>query len=206
MDQTEERYPYHKTFNIEGGDFIHAGSISSQVKRILKEEGFPNDLIRRMSIATFEAEMNVICYARWGILTLLVSSDFLKVVVDDEGAGIKDVNQAMREGFSTADERIRELGFGAGMGLSNIKKVTDEMVLTSEVNCGTHLEFMVNVNPVRNPCHCDSKPGEALNPALRGGTPYGAEPGINLKCNPAKGGTAEQQGIISNGVKDGAGR
>jgi anti-sigma regulatory factor (Ser/Thr protein kinase) len=195
MDQTEERYPYHKTFNIEGGDFIHAGSISSQVKRILKEEGFPNDLIRRMSIATFEAEMNVICYARWGILTLLVSSDFLKIVVDDEGVGIKDVNQAMREGFSTADERIRELGFGAGMGLSNIKKVTDEMVLTSVVNQGTHLEFMVNVNPVRNPSRCDSKPGEALNPA-----------GINLKCNPAKGGTAEQQGIISNGVKDGAGR
>lgn len=98
-----------------------------------------------MSIATFEAEMNVICYARHGTLTLFVSPDFLKVVVDDEGAGINDVKQAMREGFSTANEKIRELGFGAGMGLSNIKNVTDEMVLTSEVSRGTHLEFMVNV-------------------------------------------------------------
>ena len=186
MDQTEERYPFHKTFHIEGGNFIHAGSISSQVKRILKEEGFPKNVIRRMSIATFEAEMNVICYARWGILTLVVFPDFIKVAVDDEGAGIHDVDQAMREGFSTASEKIRELGFGAGMGLSNIKKVTDEMVLTSVVNQGTHLEFMVNVHPVRNSC-------EALNPA-----------GINLKCNPATGGTAEQHGIISNGVKDGA--
>lgn len=151
MEQIEERYPFHRAFNIEGGDFVHAGSISSQVKRILKEEGFPNPVIRRMAIATFEAEMNVICYARWGILTLLVSSDFLKVVVDDEGVGIQDVNQAMKEGFSTANEKIRELGFGAGMGLSNIKKVTDEMVLTSVVNQGTHLEFMINLNAGSSP-------------------------------------------------------
>ncbi|OGP78929.1 MAG: hypothetical protein A2V86_17520 [Deltaproteobacteria bacterium RBG_16_49_23] len=186
MDQTERATPFHKIFRIEGGNFTHAGSISSRVKRVLKEAGFQSKVIRRMSIATFEAEMNVICYARHGTLTLFVFPDFLKVVVDDEGVGIKDVHQAMREGFSTADEKIRELGFGAGMGLSNIKNVTDKMVLTSEVNRGTHLEFMVNVHPVRNSC-------EALNPA-----------GINLKCNPATGGTAEQHGIISNGVKDGA--
>jgi anti-sigma regulatory factor (Ser/Thr protein kinase) len=145
MDQTEEKYPFYETFQIEGGNFTHAGSISSKIKRILKQEGFPNQVIRRMAIATFEAEMNVICYARWGTLNLLVSTDFLKVVVDDEGVGIRDVNQAMKEGFSTATERIRELGFGAGMGLSNIKKVTDEMVLTSVVNQGTHLEFKINV-------------------------------------------------------------
>lgn len=145
MDQTEEKYPFYETFHIEGGNFTHAGSISSKIKRILKQEGFPNPIIRRMAIATFEAEMNVICYARWGILNLLVSTDFLKVVVDDEGAGIRDVIQAMKEGFSTASERIRELGFGAGMGLSNIKKVTDEMVLTSVVNQGTHLEFTIHV-------------------------------------------------------------
>ncbi len=145
MDQTERKTPFHKIFHIEGGNFTHAGSISSQVKRVLKDVGFHKQVIRRMSIATFEAEMNVICYARHGTLTLFVSPDFLKVVVDDEGAGINDVKQAMREGFSTANEKIRELGFGAGMGLSNIKKVTDEMVLTSVVNQGTHLEFMVNV-------------------------------------------------------------
>ncbi len=145
MEQTEERYPFHESFRIEGGNFKHAGSVSSQVKRILKGERFPNDVIRRVSIATFEAEMNVICYAHWGILTLLVFVDFIKVAVDDEGPGIPDVNQAMMEGFSTANEKIRELGFGAGMGLSNIKKVSDEMVLTSVVNQGTHLEFTVRV-------------------------------------------------------------
>jgi len=145
MDQTERKTPFRKIFRIEGGNFTHAGAISSQVKRILKEAGFQSKVIRRMSIATFEAEMNVICYARHGTLTLSVSPDFLKVVVDDEGAGINDVNQAMREGFSTADDKIRELGFGAGMGLSNIENVTDEMVLTSVVGRGTHLEFMIEV-------------------------------------------------------------
>ncbi len=145
MEQIEERYPFYKTFHIEGGNFLNAGSISSQVKRILKEEGFPNHVVRRISIATFEAEMNVICYARWGILNLVVFPDFIKVAIDDEGVGIPDVELAMKEGFSTADERIRELGFGAGMGLSNIKKVTDGMLLTSVVNQGTHLEFVVHV-------------------------------------------------------------
>ncbi len=145
MEQTEERYPFHETFQIEGGNFKHAGSVSSQVKRILKGERFPNEIVRRVAIATFEAEMNVICYAHWGVLNLLVFSDFIKVTVDDEGPGIHDVELAMREGYSTANEKIRELGFGAGMGLSNIKKATDEMVLTSVVNQGTHLEFMVKV-------------------------------------------------------------
>jgi anti-sigma regulatory factor (Ser/Thr protein kinase) len=145
MEQTEERYPFHETFRIEGGDFKRAGSVSSLVKRTLKGERFPNEVIRRVAIATFEAEMNVICYAHWGILTLIVFSDFIKVAVDDEGPGIHDVDQAMMEGFSTATEKIRELGFGAGMGLSNIKKVTDQMVLTSVVNQGTHLEFMVKI-------------------------------------------------------------
>jgi anti-sigma regulatory factor (Ser/Thr protein kinase) len=87
--------------------------------------------------------MNVICYADRGDLSLLITPSFLKVVVKDEGIGIPDVNLAMREGYSTADERIRELGFGAGMGLSNIKKNTDEMILTSESGQGTHLEFII---------------------------------------------------------------
>lgn len=146
MEETEGRYPYYETFHIEGGNFKKAGAVSSQVKRVLKGEGLPGDVIRRVSIATFEAEMNVICYAHWGILNLLIFPDYVKVAVDDEGPGIPDVELAMQEGFSTASEKIRELGFGAGMGLSNIKKVTDEMVLTSVVNQGTHLEFMVRID------------------------------------------------------------
>ena len=134
---------FHEMFHIEGGNFTNAGSISSQVKKILKGAGFSSQVIRRTSIAAFEAEMNVICYANQGNLSLFITPNFLKVVVEDEGIGIPDVNVAMREGYSTANEKIRELGFGAGMGLSNIKKNTDEMILTSEFRQGTHLEFVI---------------------------------------------------------------
>jgi anti-sigma regulatory factor (Ser/Thr protein kinase) len=90
--------------------------------------------------------MNVICYANQGDLSLFIAPDFLKVVVNDEGIGIPDIGLAMSEGYSTANEKIRELGFGAGMGLSNIKKNTDEMILTSKSGEGTHLEFVVYLN------------------------------------------------------------
>jgi anti-sigma regulatory factor (Ser/Thr protein kinase) len=133
-------------FHIEGGNFTSAGLISDQVKKILKEAGFPKKVIRRISIATFEAEMNVICYATRGDLSLFITPNFVKVVVDDEGHGIPDVNLAMSEGYSTADEKIRELGFGAGMGLPNIRKNTDEMILTSKFKEGTHLEFIIYVD------------------------------------------------------------
>jgi len=143
MERTENNILFHKLFHIEGGDFTNAGLISDQVKKILRESGFPKKVIRRTSIATFEAEMNVICYANRGDLSLFITPNFLKVVVDDEGHGIPDVNLAMSEGYSTANEKIREWGFGAGMGLPNIRKNTDEMILTSKFRQGTHLEFVI---------------------------------------------------------------
>jgi len=143
MEGTENNILLHKMFHIEGGDFTNAGSISDQVKKILKEAGLPNKIIRRISIATFEAEMNVICYANRGNLSLFITPNFLKVVVEDEGHGILDINLAMSEGYSTADEKIREWGFGAGMGLPNIRRNTDEMTLTSKFRQGTHLEFII---------------------------------------------------------------
>jgi serine/threonine-protein kinase RsbT len=143
MAEAEENIRFHEMFHIEGGNFMSAGAISSRVKNILKEAGFPGQIIRRTSIAAFEAEMNVICYANQGNLSLSITPNFLKVVVKDEGIDIPDVNLAMREGYSTANEKIRELGFGAGMGLSNIKRNTDEMILTSKSGQGTHLEFIV---------------------------------------------------------------
>jgi anti-sigma regulatory factor (Ser/Thr protein kinase) len=143
MAEAGENIRFHEMFHIEGGNFMSAGAISSRVKKILKEAGFPGNIIRRTSIAAFEAEMNVICYANQGNLSLLITPNFLKVVVKDEGIGIPDINLAMSEGYSTANEKIRELGFGAGMGLSNIKKNTDEMILTSESGQGTHLEFVI---------------------------------------------------------------
>ena len=146
MERKGNNILLHKMFHIEGGNFTSAGLISDQVKKILKEAGFPKKVIRRISIATFEAEMNVICYATRGDLSLFITPNFLKVVVDDEGHGIPDVNLAMSEGYSTADEKIRELGFGAGMGLPNIRKNTDEMILTSKFKEGTHLEFVIYVD------------------------------------------------------------
>lgn len=143
MEGTENNILLHKMFHIQGGDFTNAGSISDQVKKILKEAGIPNKVIRRISIATFEAEMNVICYTTRGNLSLFITPNSLRVVVEDEGHGIPDINLAMREGYSTANEKIRELGFGAGMGLPNIKKNTDEMTLTSKFRQGTHLEFVI---------------------------------------------------------------
>jgi len=146
MERTENNILLHQMFRIEGGDFKNAGSISDRIKKILKEAGFSNTLIRRICIAAFEAEMNVICYASKGTLSLLIAPSFLKVVVEDEGKGIPDVNLAMSEGYSTADEKIREMGFGAGMGLPNIKKNADEMILTSKYRQGTHLEFIIYLN------------------------------------------------------------
>ncbi len=143
MPEAEEEIHFHEVFHIQGGNFTHAGAISSRVKKILKDAGFSGTIIRRTSIAAFEAEMNVICYANQGNLSLLIAPNFLKVVVKDQGQGIPDVDLAMREGYSTANEKIRELGFGAGLGLSNIRKNTDEMVLTSKLGQGTHLEFTV---------------------------------------------------------------
>src|SRR4030042_2202180 len=150
MDRTENNILIHKTFHIEGGNFPNAGLISDQVKRILKEAGFPKKVIRRTSIATFEAEMNVICYAQRGNLSLFITPNFLKVVVEDEGHGIPDINLAMSDGYSTADEKIREWGFGAGMGLPNIRRNTDEMVLTSKFREGTHLEFIIYLDRQEN--------------------------------------------------------
>jgi serine/threonine-protein kinase RsbT len=150
MTGVENNIRLHEIFHIEGGDFTNAGSISGQVKNILKKAGFPNKIIRRISIAAFEAEMNVICYANRGKLSLYIAPDFLKVVVEDEGHGIPDINLAMSEGYSTANEKIRELGFGAGMGLPNIRKNSDEMVLTSTFKQGTHLEFVIYLDRQEN--------------------------------------------------------
>jgi len=145
MAGAENNIRFHTMFHIAGGNFTNAGSISSQVKKLLKRAGFSSGVIRRTSIATFEAEINLICYATQGNLSLLITPNFLKVVVEDEGVGIPDVNLAMKEGYSTANEKIHEMGFGAGMGLSNIKKNSDEMTLTSKFGQGTHLEFIINL-------------------------------------------------------------
>jgi anti-sigma regulatory factor (Ser/Thr protein kinase) len=134
---------FEKSFKIEGGDFIRAGEVSSSIKKILREIGIDNTIVRRLTIATFEAEMNVVCYAERGTLKLELTEGQLKVVIEDEGQGIENIDLAMREGYSTATDQIREMGFGAGMGLPNIKRNVDSFKIESTIGIGTKLEMIV---------------------------------------------------------------
>jgi serine/threonine-protein kinase RsbT len=134
---------FEKSFNISGGDFVNAGEVASKVKKILQDLGVSNKVIRRATIAIYEAEMNVVWYARQGTLTLSVTPELLHIKVTDEGNGIEDIGLAMQEGYSTASEKIREMGFGAGMGLPNIKKNSDEFYIASVVGQGTVLDITI---------------------------------------------------------------
>ena len=142
-DREQDEQILEQEFQVEGGDFIHAGEVSSRIKSYLKEIGVPQDVIRRAAIATYEAEMNVVCHANRGEFYLAIAPDHIKIVVEDEGQGIADSDLAMQEGFSTSDSSIKEMGFGAGMGLPNIKRNTDELHIASVVGRGTRVEMVL---------------------------------------------------------------
>lgn len=126
-------------FFIEGNDFANAGLVSTEVKSILKKIGLEPKLTRRVAIATYEGEMNVVMHANHGKVMLSVTPRLIEVVIDDEGKGIQDVDLAMQNGFTTATEEMRAMGFGSGMGLPNIKKNSDDLDIQSEVGKGTRL-------------------------------------------------------------------
>lgn len=130
-------------FFLTGKDFTNAGAASSNLKGVLENLGIPPDIIRRASIAAFEAEMNAIIYAVAGMMHYSIKPEAVKVIIQDMGPGIKDIDLAMKEGYSTAPDYIREMGFGSGMGLPNIKKSADELKITSVVGEGTTLEFVI---------------------------------------------------------------
>jgi len=131
-------------FNIEGGNFSKAGTASSEIKKILKQLAVDYNLIKRIVVAIYEAEVNVVAHAYSGTMTAEIETTGITVVLQDEGPGIPDIEKAMQEGFSTASAKVREMGFGAGMGLPNIKRNADKLTLTSQVGVGTRLEIMVN--------------------------------------------------------------
>jgi len=135
-------------FFLTGKDFTNAGSASSNLKGILEKMGIPPEIIRRASIAAFEAEMNTIIYAVAGMMHYSITPEVIKVILQDMGPGIPDINQAMQEGYSTAPDYIREMGFGSGMGLPNIKKNADKLTITSAVGEGTTLEFLIYLESV----------------------------------------------------------
>jgi serine/threonine-protein kinase RsbT len=131
----------HFEFNIEGGNFTRAGLASSEIKKMLKQLNVDLGIIKRTVVATYEAEVNVVAHAFSG--TAYVDLDEEKVVIRfvDEGPGIPDIELAMKEGFSTASSTVREMGFGAGMGLPNMKKNADDLKIASEVGKGTEVQI-----------------------------------------------------------------
>ena len=131
---------------VAGGNFPAAGEAASKVKKTLQELGDSN-LTRRVSIATYEAEMNIVIHADYGKIILQVDAGGILVQAEDRGKGIPDLDQAMTEGFSTASERVREMGFGAGMGLPNMKKCADELVIETELKIGTSVTMKFTYPP-----------------------------------------------------------
>jgi anti-sigma regulatory factor (Ser/Thr protein kinase) len=127
----------HFEFNVDGENFASAGTASETVKNTLKKLGVPPATVRRAAISMYEGEINMVIHARGGKAIVDISPTAIDIQLVDEGPGIADIELAMREGYSTAPEEIRMLGFGAGMGLSNMKKYTDEMKIESEVGKGT---------------------------------------------------------------------
>ncbi len=142
----KENILFEKHYQIKGGDFRNGGWVSTEVKSILKQLGLNFQLIRRVSIAAYEAEMNVVIYAKKADFSLIITPEKIKIIVDDEGPGIENLELAMKEGYSTAPPKIREMGFGAGMGLPNMKKNSDCFQIESHINRGTKvkMEFLLN--------------------------------------------------------------
>lgn len=130
------------TFFIEGGNFSKAGTASSEVKKILKQLNVDSKIIKRTVVSLYEAEVNVVAHAFEGNMNVEIFPDKIVVQIEDKGPGIPDIDKAMEKGFSTATPKVREMGFGAGMGLPNIKKNSDQMNISSQVNIGTILEII----------------------------------------------------------------
>ena len=131
-----------KCYTIASADFSHAGQVSTKIKELLQEIGIEAAIIRRVAISTYEAEMNVVMYANKAELFLSINPDKIKIQICDKGQGIQDIELAMQEGFSTATDKMREMGFGAGMGLPNIKKNADEFNLSSVPGKGTTVDIV----------------------------------------------------------------
>lgn len=131
-------------FEVEGGNFSKAGTASSEIKKALNQLNVDYRIIKRVVVSLYEAEVNIVAHADKGKIIADINTERIKLNLDDEGPGIPDIEKAMEAGFSTASAKVREMGFGAGMGLPNIKKNADELRIESEVGKGTSVEIIVN--------------------------------------------------------------
>lgn len=130
-------------YNIQGNDFTLAGEASSNVKKMLTQLGVSPAIIKKTAIAMYEAEINAVIHANGGVAEVEIDSERVRIKMTDEGPGIPDINLAMQEGFTTAPDTVREMGFGAGMGLPNIKRYADVLEIESKVGKGTTLKIEV---------------------------------------------------------------
>lgn len=135
----------HFHYDVDGDNFTSAGAASVEVKRKLRQLGFPAETIRKVSIAMYEGEINMVVHAHGGRADVFVEQDCITIVLADQGPGIPNIDLAMQEGYSTAPDNIRALGFGAGMGLPNMKRYTDEMKIETELGKGTTVTMKVCV-------------------------------------------------------------
>jgi len=134
-------------FDVEGGEFISAGVASSKVKKVLKQLAIKPEIIRKISVAMYEAEINMVIHAHGGVIDAEIMPDHVHVVLKDEGPGIENIELAMKAGYSTASRLAREMGFGAGMGLANMKRYADILQIESEPGKGTTVEITVKLYP-----------------------------------------------------------
>ncbi len=134
------------SFTVPGDDFTRAGEVSSIIKRNLKSLGLEPQVIRRVAIALYEGEINMAIHANGGDITVNITDDGIEMLLSDTGPGIADIDKAMQEGFSTASAEVRNLGFGAGMGLPNMKKNVDEMKIDSTVGQGTDIRMFIKLD------------------------------------------------------------
>ena len=136
---------YH--YIVPGDDFVHAGEASGHLKGVLRQLGYPGDAIRRVAVSMYEGEINMVIHAGGGQIDVDIAPDAVHMVLKDQGPGIRDISLAMQAGWSTAPDDVRSLGFGAGMGLPNMKKYTDEMKIESTVGVGTTVSMTVFTHP-----------------------------------------------------------
>ncbi len=138
-----EKLTFH--FDVEGDDFTSAGQASVIVKKNLRQLGLDADVIKKVSIAMYEGEINMVIHAGGGVADVSVSEECVEIVLEDKGPGIGDIEKAMQAGYSTASDTIRSLGFGAGMGLPNMRKNSDSMEIFSKVGEGTRIVMRINL-------------------------------------------------------------
>ena len=132
-------------YEVDGENFMAAGAASSDVKKVLRQLGIGADAIRKAAVAMYEGEINMVIHAGGGVADITVSDNYIEIILSDKGPGIPDVEQAMQEGWSTAPDNIRALGFGAGMGLPNMKKYSDEMSIDTVVGEGTTITMRIYI-------------------------------------------------------------